>query len=76
MGRWEAAAMRIYTNRVRKVFECMRRVFPDAEIAEEELVRVAEESYVAADRNYGIEVAIEWGRDFVWEKDVVARDLV
>ena len=54
----------------------MRSVFPEADVSEEELLRVAEEAYVAADHNYGVEKAIEWGRDFVWDKEVAVRDVV
>ena len=63
-------------NKIRRVWECMRSVFPEADVSEEELLRVAEEAYVAADHNYGVEKAIEWGRDFVWDKEVAVRDVV
>ena len=71
-----AGTVRVDRDQVRKVCECMRRVFPEAGVSEGELLVIAEEAYRAADRNYGIEVAIKWGEDFVWDKDVASRDLV
>ena len=67
--------VRVDGNKIRRVWECMRRVYPEAGVSEDELRAVAEEAYVAADHNYGVEKAIEWGRGFEWDKEVAVRDL-
>ena len=61
---------------MRKVCECIRVIYPETSISEIELRELVEESFVAADENYDVQEAIEWGKDFSWPEGVATRDLI
>ena len=60
---------------VAKVCECIRGIYPETRFSERELRELVEESFVAADENYDIQEAVEWGKDFSWPEGIVKRDL-
>ena len=61
---------------VTKVCECIRVIYPETSISERELRELVEESFVAADENYDVQEAVEWGKDFSWPEGVATRDLI
>ena len=60
---------------VAKVCECIRGIYPETRFSERELRELVEESFVAADENYDIQEAVEWGKDFSWPEGIATRDL-
>jgi hypothetical protein len=52
----------------------IRELCPRERWTTEDVKKVVEEAYLAADGNYGEREAQEWGADFVWPSDIRLRD--